>query len=134
MRQTNDIDTQLDSVDKFYKRNPELNVHNHMTQQSTVEERMTVHERLNEIIETYRKLEEKGHITSGAVSDNVNWAEIKLLLKLAEQKAREEERSSIMKYLNDNHIQYCINQNGLPYCKNCGLDLKEMELDLKKDN
>ena len=47
---------------------------------------------------------------------------------------REKDREDIFKYLENNYIKYCKEQNGMPYCKNCGLDLVEMENDLDKLN
>ena len=49
-------------------------------------------------------------------------------------KAREEERSRIKKII-DARLDYCQKQNGLSYCKNCGLgeyDLQEICTDAIK--
>ena len=64
--------------------------------------------------------------------DICNWFIEQFESKLKLQ--REKDREDIFKYLENNYIKYCKEQNGMPYCKNCGLDLVEMENDLDKLN
>ena len=47
---------------------------------------------------------------------------IATLIKEAEELGREQ----VYKALEEDEIAYCIAQNGLPYCKNCGLDVGEL--------
>jgi len=34
----------------------------------------------------------------------------------------------ILDFIDKHYLAYCREQNGLPYCKNCGLDLDELKV------
>ena len=61
---------------------------------------------------------------------DIKFLEIKEFIKSELSKAREEERKKFQTIIKL-RLKYCREQNGLPYCKNCGLKetdaIKEME-------
>ena len=41
-------------------------------------------------------------------------------------------QQAVFDYIDKHYLEYCREQNGLPYCKNCGLDLEELKKELEK--
>lgn len=48
-----------------------------------------------------------------------------------EQSAIERTKAKVEEILTP-YLDYCLKQNGLPYCKNCGLDLEEVKAKLNE--
>lgn len=49
------------------------------------------------------------------------------LVSSAVSQALKEQRDTTLKLIDKNYIQYCREQNGLDQCKNCGLNIEELE-------
>ena len=43
-----------------------------------------------------------------------------------ENSIRQQTLKEVLDYLQKNHLDYCKEQNGLPYCKNCGLSIEDI--------
>jgi hypothetical protein len=75
-------------------------------------------------------IEEETYLATG-VKTKEHWSgdcNMNKILKLVEQeieKARQEERERITKKIKK-RLDYCQQQNGLPYCKNCGLSKEDL--------
>lgn len=69
-----------------------------------------------------------GRMTDESMVDNQEEIEHFIMLVYLTAQKRGEER--VIKLLKEKYLAYCKQQNGLPYCKNCGLDLAEIESDL----
>lgn len=52
---------------------------------------------------------------------------IRQTIQSEREQAVEKERERFLKIIDENYLNYCRNHNGLPYCKNCGLDVDELK-------